>query len=194
MNEQELFGLMAVAEENTKSATLAVDKIANERAALANTITNLDTQIAALKTVVENAASKGVRDSLKKAPEAATTALDQATKALNNAAGTVKSSANWITWKLAVIVVIVCMAMVGTAYGLGRYMVPSNAEIEAKRAELAQLKINIADLAKRGSKIKLGMCDGRICALASTNQGKGNENWSSPWTSNGTPLVILDGY
>lgn len=195
MSEQELFGLMAVAEENTKAATLAIDKIADERAALASTINAFNAQIAGLKTAVESAAAKGVRDSLGQAPQAAQTALNQAAGALNDAAGAVQSSANWIGWKLAGIAALVGVLLVGTGYGIARYSLPSEEQIAADRAELAALQANIADLEKRGGRIKLAMCGGRLCAHASTNQGKGYESWSGPWKSDdGVPLVVLRGY
>jgi len=195
MSEQELFGLMAIAEENTKAAAVAVGNIAEERAALANTVINLNTEIATLKTAVESAAAKGVKDSLTQAPEATVTAFNDATERLNKATGALESSAHWFSWQLVVLVAIVCVAMVGTAYSLGRYMTPSNAEIEDKRAEIAKLEANIDSLAKRGGRIKLSMCDGRLCAYAATNQGNGNNNWSAPWkTTEGASLVILRGY
>lgn len=195
MSEQELFGLMAIAEENTKAAALAVGKIAEERAALANTVTNLNTEIAVLKIAVESAAAKGVKDSLTQAPEATVTAFNDATERLNKAAGAVQSSANWIGWKLAGIAALVGVLLVSTGYGIARYSLPSKKEIDANRAELAELEANIDDLVKRGGRINLTMCGGRICALASTNQGKGNENWLGPWKSNDdVPLVILRGY
>jgi cell division protein FtsL len=187
MSEQDLFGLMAVAEENTKAATLAVGNIANERAALADTITNLNTQITALKAAVENAAAKGVKDSITQAPKEAATTLSDATKALKKAAGDLKSSAHWLSWQLVVLVAIVCVAMVVTAYSLARYMTPSNAQIEAKRTEVAELETNIASLKKRGARIELSTCGekSRLCARVDVKAGVFGES---------SDYVILQGY
>lgn len=187
MSEQELFGLMAVAEENTKAAKLAIGKIAEERAALASTISNLNDQVAALKTSVESAAAKGVRDSLSQAPQAAATALNQATEALNVAGDDVQSAASWIGWKLAGIAALVGVLIVGAAYGLGRYMTPSNQEIAAKRAELAELEANIAAREKHAGRAKLENCGEkrRLCVRVNKKAGVFGE---------GGDYMILHGY
>jgi hypothetical protein len=47
---------------------------------------------------------------------------------------------------------------------------------------------------KRGARIKLSTCDGRLCIEASPNQGK-NKNELGPWKSeNGKLMVIPKGY
>jgi exonuclease VII large subunit len=70
-----------------------------------------------------------------------------------------------------------------------------SAELEQLNAEIAQRKARLEELDRRGGKIELTDCGGRLCAYASTNQGKGSKDWKTPWSGrDGLPLVILRGY
>ncbi len=71
-----------------------------------------------------------------------------------------------------------------------------SAELERLNAEIAQRKARLEELDRRGGKIELEDCDGRLCVHASTNQGKDHKNWIGPWYSkkDGSPLVIPRGY
>jgi hypothetical protein len=70
-----------------------------------------------------------------------------------------------------------------------------SAELERLNAEIAQRKARLEELNRRGGKIEFEDCDGRLCAYASTNQGKNYKDWQAPWTGkDGLPLVILRGY
>jgi len=70
-----------------------------------------------------------------------------------------------------------------------------SAELERLHAEITQSEARLAALNRRGGKIELTDCGGRLCAYASTNQGEGYKDWKTPWTGkNGLPVVILRGY
>ena len=70
-----------------------------------------------------------------------------------------------------------------------------SAELEQLDAEIAQRKARLEELDRRGGKIELTDCGGRLCAYASPNQGKGSKDWKTPWSGReGLPLVILRGY
>ncbi len=70
-----------------------------------------------------------------------------------------------------------------------------SAELERLNAEIAQRTARLEELDRRGGKIELTDCGGRLCAYASTNQGKGHKDWKAPWSGReGLPLVILRGY
>lgn len=71
-----------------------------------------------------------------------------------------------------------------------------SAELEQLNAEIAQRQARLEDLDRRGGKIELTDCGGRLCIHASTNQGKDYKNWKGPWYSkkDGSPLVIPRGY
>ncbi len=70
-----------------------------------------------------------------------------------------------------------------------------SAELERLHAEIAQSEVRLAELNRRGGKIELTNCGGRLCAYASTNQGEGYQDWKAPWHGrDDLPLVILRGY
>jgi len=70
-----------------------------------------------------------------------------------------------------------------------------SAELEQLNAEIAQREARLEELDRRGGKIELTDCGGRLCAYASTNQGKGYKDWKAPWSGrDDLPLVILRGY
>ncbi len=70
-----------------------------------------------------------------------------------------------------------------------------SAELEQLNAEIAQREARLEELDRRGGKIELTDCGGRLCAYASTNQGKGHKDWKTPWSGrDDLPLVILRGY
>ena len=71
-----------------------------------------------------------------------------------------------------------------------------SAELEQLNAEIAQREARLEELDRRGGKIELEDCDGRLCIRAAKNQGKDHKNWTGPWYSkkDGSPLVIPRGY
>ena len=70
-----------------------------------------------------------------------------------------------------------------------------SAELERLNAEIAQSEARLEELNRRGGKIELTDCGGRLCAYASTNQGEGYKDWKALWHGrDNLPLVILRGY
>ena len=194
--EERLFGVMAIAEENTKAAKIAINDVTKEREALARTIADLDTKIAGLQIAVGSAAAGGAREALGDAPAVAAKALQAAKTKLDTATADLQKSAKWLSWKLAGIAGVLSIFLIGAGYLIARSGLPNKEEIAADREEIKTMEANIADLKKRGGKIQLTTCGERLCAYASTNQGKNFPNWTGlAWkTNDGLPLVILRGY
>lgn len=70
-----------------------------------------------------------------------------------------------------------------------------SAELKQLNAEIVQRKARLEELDRRGGKIELTDCDGRLCVYAASNQGGYNTKWRPPWKArDGSPLVILRGY
>lgn len=187
--EQQLYQLMLLAEEQQKAASAAIAAMASERAALASTVITL-------QKAVSSAAADQVKESIGTAPKEAVRALDQATEALRDAAGDVRSAGAWVSYKTAAAVALVGVLVLAVVYGIGRYMVASTqSEIRDLRAERDTLQAAVEDLQRRGGKAKLTTCGNRLCIEASSNQGEGYEQWAAPWKAqNGANLVILRGY
>lgn len=198
--DDQLSALFAASLEQQEVVKAAVDSFVQERAELLAIVNSIKNASRGLQTATGAAATTAVTESLGKAPKAAVEALNAATGALDDAAGRVRDAGAWISWKFAVVFAFAGAAAVATNYAIGRFTLPDRAEIEALRSEKAELEANITDLHKRGARIKINTCGGRICIEASTNQGKdaaGNSATMGSWlTTDGrnVPLVIPRGY
>jgi len=195
-NDQ-LSALFAAALEQQEAAKAAVADLAQERKALGAAVEAIKNASSSLQSATGSAASKAVTESLGLAPKSAVTALNTATEALTEAVDKVRNAGAWISWKFALVFALSGAAAVATNYAIGRFTLPDRAEIEALRSEKAELEASIADLSKRGGKIKFNTCGGRLCIEASSNQGETAPKWEgAAWHNeqNGVALVIPRGY
>ena len=198
--EDKLNALFATALEQQEAAQTAISDMAKERIQLNNTIEALKNTAGGLQKAAGDAAGSAVKATLGQAPKDAQTAINAAIQALEVAAGKVTSAGAWLTWQFGLVFILTGVAAVLTNYAIGRFTLPDAATIAALRSEKAELEASIADLHKRGAKIKINTCDGRICIEASTNQGEdaaGNPAPMGSWlTTDGrkVPLVIPRGY
>lgn len=204
MDDHDKLGAMfAVMEEQQAAVQSAIAGLAQERKAMAAAIDAMKNTSGIIQKAAGGAAARAVMESIGQAPKTATTALNQAAGALHEATEQVRSAGAWLTFKVAASVAGAGLVMVLAMYVLGRFMLPSDAdrqELEQLRVEKAELEANIADLNKRGAKIKLNTCGNRLCIEASSNQGKdaaGNPAPMGSWeTVDGrkVALVIPRGY
>lgn len=198
-NDQ-LSALFAAALEQQEAAKAAVADLAQERKALAAAVEAIKNASNSLQTATGSAASKAVTESLSQAPKSAVTALNTATGALDEAADKVRNAGAWISWKFALVFALAGAAAVATNYAIGRFTLPDRAEIDALRSEKAELEANIADLTKRGGKIKLDKCGpaNRLCVEITPAQGdgQGQADFQGSWVSNDNRhrYVIPKGY
>ncbi len=68
--------------------------------------------------------------------------------------------------------------------------VHSVGEMNSVRAERAQLQASMEELCKRGGKLVMNTCGGRLCMAANTDQGLSSVNWHGAWQVDGVPMVI----
>ena len=199
-DKEKLNALFGHAIEQQEMAKTAIADMGKERAQLHATIEALKNTAGGLQKAAGDAAGSAVKETLAQAPKSAKTAIDAATEALEIAAGKVTSAGAWLTWQFGLVFILTGVAAVLTNYAIGRFTLPDAATIAALRSDKAQLEADIADLHKRGAKIKINNCGGRLCIEASTNQGKdaaGNPAALGSWlTTDGrnVPLVIPRGY
>lgn len=204
MDDHDKLGAMfAVMEEQQAAVQSAIAGLAQERKAMAAAIDAMKNTSGTIQKATGDAAARAVVESIGQAPKTAITALNQAAGALHEATKQVRSAGAWLTFKVAASVAGAGLVMVLAMYVLGRFMLPSDAdwqELAQLRVEKAELEANIADLNKRGAKIKLNTCGNRLCIEASSNQGKdaaGNPAPMGSWeTVDGrkVALVIPRGY
>ena len=213
--QQQLFGLMAVAEEHQKAVKAAIDDgltaervaLAKERAALSQAAASVagvagDVKKAAAQAVpaIQKAASEAVgasvRQSLAGAAEAAVEALGEAAKpiigslsgvvrAAGEAEGKLSSAVASFGWKSATLAGgaaaggIVAVLFAGWMSGWWeRHQVEQLAEQRAALlSEVAQLRAQAEDWAKRAGRSKLEKCGdhGRLCVRVDKTAGFGKD-------------------
>lgn len=207
MDEQMLFGLMAIAQEHQKAVDTACAKLASRQAELDALVVRASKATQSLelasKTVTEaiekaarSASLQAVREALEPIGEQARVrlakAIDPASEALTKATQQVVDTdrrlnkiKNSLSWKFSAILGLVCCMLLATMLGLAHFFVPSLQEI-------ADLKSAVADLERRGGKVQLNTCGDngkRLCAKidVGANDSKGG------WGKNGE-WMILQGY
>lgn len=204
MTDHDKFSAMfAVMEEQQTAVQSAIAGLAQERKAMAAVIDSIKGTAGTLQKATGDAAAQAVGESIGQAPKAAAAALKQATEALEGATSKVRSAGAWLTFKSAASIAGVGLVMVLAVYVLGRSLLPSEAdrqEVQRLRAEKAELEANIADLAKRGGRIKLSQCGpaNRLCVEITPIQGDGpnQADFQGSWISNDNRhrYVIPKGY
>ncbi len=212
--QQQIFGLMAVAEEHQKAVAAAIAGLAAERAALAKERASLAQVVQGIQKATGDAVSAAVGQSLAGASETAAKALgDAATPVIGKLSGVVQAASDaedsmrkagqWFAWKWVAVagggLAGVCLvAYVALAWQL--HEVGSLSDEKARlAAAIVRERATVAGLTKDGGRVHWNTCDGRLCFEASSNQGTYSNGTPIPlgsWTTNKghVPLVIPKGY
>ena len=211
MEPEKMLGLLLhTTEQQSETVEKLLAELRNHIAALVAATKAAEEVSPALQSAVREAARKAVVASLSNAPQTALAAfkaaaapffeaMGQATTAADGAASQIRDAGAWFGWKVASIAA--GLVVVGGALGWGviawegHQVKILQGQKTVLQEDLAQLSAQVAALEKRGGKIKLSTCGGRLCVEASTNQGGELKNWNGPWKNDkGTPLVIPQGY
>lgn len=194
--EQQLFGMMAVIQDQQKAVQAAIDGLAKERQALAKDCAMLVkaaayvTQVAAeaipaIQRATGAAVDGAVRHSLAEASGAAVIALNAACRpVIDRLAGVVRVSADaevqlktaseWFAWKG------IGLAFFGLA-GVGLLAWSAvwwqRSQVEQLTTEVSELKASVEDWAKRGGRAALTNCGDkkRLCVRVERSQGYGKD-------------------
>jgi hypothetical protein len=212
MDEQQIFSMMALAEEHQKAVTAAIAGLAAERAALAKERAALARVAQGIQKDIDDAVSAAVKESLAGASETAVTALSEAAKpvidrlsgvvrAAGDAEGSLRSAGQWFAWKWVAVagggLAGVCLVAYASLWWQLHEVESLSARKAALTADVAQLQANVSALEKKGGLIVMTTCGGRLCIEASRNQGGNNHDWKGSWHTTGghdRPLVIPRGY
>lgn len=204
VSEQELFGLMAIAQEQQKAATIVLEQLQAQRAELDSTIGKAKAAVLEMEKagkasaiIIEKATriavSEAVSDALKVVrDQTASTlgdsvgpsvrALEGATGRATQAGNELREAASSISWKWAGLWTLTGCVLLLTVVGLSMLLVPSPGEI-------ADLRASVADLEAKGGKIQLSQCGNRLCAKIDVKANKSTGGWGreGDW-------MILQGY
>lgn len=206
VSEQELFGLMAVAQEQQQAATLILKRLEAQQAELTQTIVKARSAVDEMNKAGHASAliigkstqitvEKAVQDALENVQQQTRSALvdsvKPAVKALHDVtarAEQVKESLHQayisLSWKWTAIWAAIGCAMLACVVGLSMLLVPTPKEI-------ADLRANVADLEAQGGKVQLSTCGDqkRLCARIDPEAEKDLQ-----WGQNGQRWMILQGY
>jgi hypothetical protein len=177
--QQQLFGLMAVAEEQQKAVQSAIEGLKQERSGFTRTVNTSAEQIASTIS------------------DASTTAQQHADAAIDRFHGKWSS----VIWKAVVAALITVSALSALVVWAQRWHIGELLEQKAAlKIEVAALEKQAAVYAKKGGRIEITTCtDGasvtRTCIRIAANQGAGNENFRPPFKNDaGSQFAIPAGY
>ena len=223
MDPQQLFAtLIQLSDEQQKRIAELLNRLeqqtrtlttASQRAEHAASVLDRSGQKTALtlQTAVQQSVETTLHDTLTTLSQRAERVFEEAGQSLLHTLARVTKSAEEIEsrlqravktfrWKWSLIAggaaLAAVVAVILGVWLMATFMVSwQSAELERLNAEIAQSKARLEELDRRGGKIELTDCGGRLCAYASTNQGEGHKDWKTPWSGrDGLPLVILRGY
>lgn len=208
MSEQELFGLMAVAQEQQQAAASTLQKLEAQQAELAGIIGKARSAVEAMNNAgtasavliekaTKNAVEKGVHSALELISEQAklslADAINPAVKALYGvttraveAEETIRDTARAFSWKWASVCIVAACALLLTVWSLAWMLTPGYGEV-------AELRANVAALQAKGGKVQLSTCGpkGRLCARVNAKDAA--VMWGPPDKEN-EKWIILNGY
>jgi hypothetical protein len=182
VSEQELFGLMAVAQEQQQAAAAAIERLEAQRAGLEQTVEQARAAVREMETAGKAAAliiEKATRIAVSEAVSSALVAVrDETVKTLGGSVKPAVSALEGVTgraelaeqrlsqaassfsWQWGALWVCTAGMLLAAVLGIVLLVVPSPDEIARLRAE-------VADLEARGGKAVLTVCGpkDRLCAL-----------------------------
>jgi hypothetical protein len=206
VSEQELFGLMAVAQEQQQAATLMLKRLEAQQAKLTQTIAEArgavdemnkaghasaliiekSTRIAVEKAVqgALESVQKQMRSTLGDSVNPAVKALQDVTGRAEEAEESLNRAAMSLNWKWAGIWAMTGCMLLTVFVVLSTFLVPSPKEI-------ANLRANVEALEGRGGKVQLTECGprNRLCAKINVNANKSTGGWGTEGQ-----YMILQGY
>lgn len=212
----ELFGMMKIAKTQQEAVQTALDMLAVERAALAKERAAVAQAAASVAgaagevreaaaeaiSVIEEAVGASVRRSLAGASDAAAKALGEASRPVvmqlsgvlqsaGEAEASLKNASQWFAWKW---VAVAAGGLVGVCLVAYAALAWQLHQVSSLRREKAALQASVEELEKRGGRIVMTTCGGRLCIEASNDQGGGGKSgvWKNKET--GVQLVIPKGY
>jgi len=169
---------------------------------------------AAVVPAVNQAASNAVAGSMKRAfadiAGPASSALDEAVKPVMEKLSrlaqlafemekTAQHALRWFSYKWIALIAAAFVGIGAMAWASVWWQRNQVSELTEQKtaleADIAQMQINAEALAKKGARIKITDCGGRLCIVASKNQTGSFSDWHGLWNDKtGQTMVIPNGY
>jgi hypothetical protein len=192
--EQQIFGLMAVAEEQQKGIAAAIEELKAERQEMRRLFQK---EVDSLLVHVLDAAVEKSVDAFAARTGALTKEVNTACKAVGDVLEKTNTRHLMYIAKASALAFVVLFLLLVAGAAHTSYL---RKELTELRAERVQLEANVANLAARGGRIKITTCtdsDGavRLCIPVSTNQSAAHRSFKAPYADpDGVQLVIPRGY
>lgn len=207
-SQEQVFGLIAVAEEQQKAVQMALEglkaeraEVTKERAGLSTIENDVRRVILATLPAVQKTTKEALREEVR---ESFAEHLKGVVKAAGEVEGKLSGAVAGFGWRWALLaggaaaggVAAVLLAAWVTVW----WQRSQIKEVSARKAELmeevVQLQANVTALEKKGGRIVMTTCGGRLCIEASSNQGPNAPQWTGAgWShESGVQLVIPRGY
>ncbi len=203
--QQKLYALMSIVEQQQKMLDATLAKLEAERAALARERSSMGQVI----TQSVKQSMSGVADTVSQALQgaikpsvdtlkASVGLADNASNRLSASMSRVQSAWTWrILWMTIGVLLIVGLAAYGLVWWERSQVEDLKAYRQALQADINRMKPVVTDLERRGGALQWSTCGGRLCFEANRNQGEGAENWNGVWWRNqqtGRLFVVPKGF
>lgn len=204
----EALELMAVAQEQQEAAAAVLAKLEQQQARLSATIEEARRAVADMSRAGDAAASmigRAAKDAvgaamggveakagaaIEGAAAPALAAIQRATQQATAAAGELRGTVGWVSWKWVGIMTGSSAGALGAFLLAAWLIVPGAGELAALHSERAELEAAVAALEKRGGRIQLSNCGDkkRLCARVDAKAAE------TVYGANGERWLILNGY
>lgn len=200
--EEQIFGLIAAAEEQQKLVNAAISGLKRERIELSNMTTTVAQS-------TKEAVTLAMRESLSMATEQANQSIGDAVKpvinrlasvveAANGAESSLKRASAWFAWKWVAVITAAVAGLCLVVYGSLTYQRFQVNELWREKstllADIEQLQIRADRLAKQGAKIEISDCKGRLCIAVDNINVQENHIFYVDGDTRKKAFVIPKGY
>jgi len=203
--QQKLYALMSIVEQQQKMLDGTLAKLEAERAALARERSSMgQTVMQSVKQSMSGVAdtvSQALQGAIKPSVDTLKTSVglaDNASNRLSASMSRVQSAWTWrILWLSVGVLLLVSLMAYGMVWWERSQIEDLKATRQALQADINRMKPIVTDLERRGGALQWSTCGGRLCFEANRNQGEGAENWNGVWWRNqqtGRLFVVPKGF
>jgi len=203
--QQKLYALMSIVEQQQKMLDGTLAKLEAERAALARERSSMSqTVMQSVKQSMSGVAdtvSQALQGAIKPSVDTLKTSVGSAHDASNRLSASMSRVQSAWTWQILLLAVGGLLIVWLAAYGLVWWERSQVEDLKSYRqtlqADINRMKPIVTDLERRGGALQWSTCGGRLCFEANRNQGEGAENWNGVWWRNqqtGRLFVVPKGF
>ena len=220
LDPEALYGLMTIAEEQQKANAEVLQQLQGRLQALevitaraGRHVRDLGSAGDAIVSQIQRSAAGSAREgtavlmsavstqavaSLEAAAHPLLQRLEDGVKAAGEVEGRLRSTASSLDWKSmtwwAAGMAAACLVALISVWWSRHELADLQVQRDVLKDEIAQLTVNVDELAAKGGRLRMNRCDGRLCVEIAPNQGS-NARIEGSWKGqDGRQYVIPRGY